>query len=249
MAQEETDLCLFDGNPDLYGLGIRLGVYFQLLSTFLASHMLPNEISAAWNTNGIFLLAVFAAVAKATVEHSILYAEVFVMLQLMFAFLLAVARTDSRWKSWLLEVAGIMEEKDVQFLQKNFSSSKLGNSWRAGLAMAIACYNVWFWFMFQTPASCRAYIFLFAKASPQSTSQQIYRILAILYLIWRGIRYLIGSFAYLSALVLLLHKSGKKSDWNWPSPRHLWSSLLNFYYYRGKKGDEEAIKRTLQRHQ
>jgi hypothetical protein len=32
------DTCTVSGNPDLYGLGIRLGVYTQLVSSVLANH-------------------------------------------------------------------------------------------------------------------------------------------------------------------------------------------------------------------
>jgi hypothetical protein len=35
---EARDVCIVAGNPDLYGLGIRLGVYTQLLSSVLANH-------------------------------------------------------------------------------------------------------------------------------------------------------------------------------------------------------------------
>ena len=87
--------CSIDGNPDLYGLGIRLGIYFQIIATILVNHFVPDEVSGIWDTNGIFTLAVFAAVANATVNHVIQYIEAFVMLQLLFAFLLASGRTSS----------------------------------------------------------------------------------------------------------------------------------------------------------
>ena len=97
------------------------------------------------------------------------------MLQLIFAFLLAVVSTNSRLKWAIRGALGIMEEKDFQFLKKHLSASKIGESWRAYLALAIACYNVWFWFRFDAPGSCRAYIFLFAKVSPGSVGQQFFR--------------------------------------------------------------------------
>lgn len=90
-----------EGNADLYSLGIRLGVYFQIVSTLLANHLLPNGISNAWDTNSIFLLVDFAAVVRATIGRAIQYIEVFVMLQLMLAFLLSVVTTHYRftWNS------------------------------------------------------------------------------------------------------------------------------------------------------
>lgn len=35
---EIRDTCTVTGNPDLYGLGIRVGVYTQLVSSVLANH-------------------------------------------------------------------------------------------------------------------------------------------------------------------------------------------------------------------
>ena len=46
--------CPFPGNSDLYGLGIRLGVYLQLLSTLLANALLSDALREdARNTNAI----------------------------------------------------------------------------------------------------------------------------------------------------------------------------------------------------
>jgi hypothetical protein len=44
------DNCGFKGNPDLYGLGIQLGVYFQLLSSWLANYYHPEILKDAWDT-------------------------------------------------------------------------------------------------------------------------------------------------------------------------------------------------------
>jgi hypothetical protein len=33
-----------DGNPDLYGIGIRVGIYLQLFSTLIANHYLPDAM-------------------------------------------------------------------------------------------------------------------------------------------------------------------------------------------------------------
>ena len=46
--------CNLVGNPDLYGLRIRLGVYLQLLSILLANHFLPDALREAWDANAVF---------------------------------------------------------------------------------------------------------------------------------------------------------------------------------------------------
>lgn len=40
----------FEGNPDLYGLGIRVGIYCQLVSSLLANHYHREIMQDAWDT-------------------------------------------------------------------------------------------------------------------------------------------------------------------------------------------------------
>ena len=259
MSQDSVSLCLINGNPDLYGLGIRLGIYSQIIATLLVHNFLPNEVSGAWDTNGIFLLAVFAAVANATVTLTIQYVEAFLMLQLIFAFLLAVVSTNSRLKWAIRGALGIMEEKDFQFLEKHLSASKIGESWRAYLALAIACYNVWFWFSFDAPSSCRAYIFLFTKLSPESVGQQVFRVFAVLYLFYKGFPFAFSCVARLVALpstfkYLLDEGREVRDDYRAGGSseiKSIFTPFLDFYYRQGKKAADRDVKfiERLRRHQ
>ena len=255
MSQESVSLCLINGNSDLYGLGIRLGIYSQIIATLLVNNFLPNEVSGAWDTNGIFLLAVFAAVANATVIRTIQYVEAFLMLQLIFAFLLAVVSTNSRLKWAIRGALGIMEEKDFQFLKKHLSASKIGESWRAYLALAIACYNVWFWFRFDAPGSCRAYIFLFAKVSPGSVGQQFFRVFAVLYLFYKGIPF-VAIVATLPSTITFLLDTGREACDDYRARKSsgiktIFTSFLDSYYRQGKKATDPDLKfiERLRRHQ
>ena len=81
----------FEGNDDFYGLGIRIGIYLQWISSLLTSLLLPTGTSDYMDTNSIFLFAVFIATATATTRNGGLHpAEAFIMLQLCFGFLLSV---------------------------------------------------------------------------------------------------------------------------------------------------------------
>ena len=46
VQRRELASCLgpVDGNPDLYGIGIRVGIYLQLFSTLVANHYLPETM-------------------------------------------------------------------------------------------------------------------------------------------------------------------------------------------------------------
>ena len=48
--EEEPISCSFVGSPDLYGLGIRLGVYFQLFATLFANAFLDEAVGDAPDT-------------------------------------------------------------------------------------------------------------------------------------------------------------------------------------------------------
>lgn len=80
--------CSFPGNSDLYGLGIRLGVYLQLFSTLLANAFLSRtNRDDAHNTNAIIMIAIFAGMANATIRGDLNAVEIFVMSTLLTAFL------------------------------------------------------------------------------------------------------------------------------------------------------------------
>ena len=82
----------FAGNPDFYGLGIRLGVYLQLFSSWISNTLNPEVISDNHAANTIFLLAILIAIVQgaATTDQQIKPIEVWIMLQICFAFSLTV---------------------------------------------------------------------------------------------------------------------------------------------------------------
>ena len=82
------------GDPDLYGVGIRIGIYLQWISSLFTNLLIPSGVSDALDTNSIFLLAVFIAIANATkssgTEPLLGPIGAFVMLQMLFGYLLSV---------------------------------------------------------------------------------------------------------------------------------------------------------------
>ena len=224
MALTRQNICSIEGNPDLYGLGIRLGIYFQLTSTSLAGRLLPEETLSTWDTNSIFLLAVFAAVSKSTVSGAIQYAEAYVMLQLMFAFLICAFPKGfgALVRSTLRGIILGFSQKDKELLKANLGLSVLGNQWRQALATAVACYNVWFWFRFKPSGGCEAYMFLFARVSAFSGAQGFYRAFAVLYLTYQAIKYLIFA-------AMLPYYSSKAKQFSFASIWKLYLSASQLY--------------------
>lgn len=177
--------CVLNGNSDLYGLGIRLGVYFQLISTLLANHFLPDALREALDANTIFLVSIFIAVIKSSVNVNNLTApEAFVMLQMLFAFLVAVYHIGLSIK-WILfdhmtAILNGMMDSDTVWLdvaselgRAQGDVSQLGITMRQFLALAITSYNVWFWFpgsdFLDSGRHCNSSVFIFAKVLTTSS--------------------------------------------------------------------------------
>ena len=56
--------CSVQGNADLYGVGIRAGIYLQALATILTNALVPDAVCDLRDTNTIFLFALFVAMLK-----------------------------------------------------------------------------------------------------------------------------------------------------------------------------------------
>lgn len=80
----------FEGNPDFYGLGIRLGVYLQIISTWITNTLNENATADTHAANSIFLLAIIVAVASAAASQEIRPVEVWIMLQICLIFPITV---------------------------------------------------------------------------------------------------------------------------------------------------------------
>ena len=60
----------FVGNSDIYGLGVRSGLYLQWASSLLANHLLREESTALMRSYLIFHIALWIAVAVLTFQKS-----------------------------------------------------------------------------------------------------------------------------------------------------------------------------------
>ncbi|KAI7777898.1 hypothetical protein LA080_002950 [Diaporthe eres] len=115
-----------EGNSDFYGLGIRLGIYLQWITTLLAHLFFDESIPGNLELNCVFLVAVSAGTLVATRAGTIRPAECLVLLHLCFGFIFSIL---SIWGHRI----------DMKF-------SLAGSSFRLALATAISAYAVWFWF-------------------------------------------------------------------------------------------------------
>jgi hypothetical protein len=178
------ELCQFEGNSDLYGLGVRLGVYAQLLATALANHVLPDALVSALDTNVIFLVAILAALLKSTAEKEISTVEAFIMLQIVLTFLISVINIDGlRW-IWIAVMSTIFSEKD-RLINAHFNLSRFGSFWRCSIRTLATGYNMWFWFYGYSrlghAQDCNFKIFFFTRLNGSGSVKYLFKTLSVVY--------------------------------------------------------------------
>jgi len=185
--------CVFEGNSDLYGLGIRIGIYLQWISGLLANCFHADSVRDMLATNTIFLIALFTALAIISTEDTVLAAEVTILLQFCFGFVFTVSST---W-GWRVSARQLNSAKEfgnpVYF-------PLLGSAIRLCLTTSICAYNVWFWFVGLgklSKAACDPVGFLFAPVDLLRHARVFFKITSVMILTFFGI-------ATLSELVLLV---------------------------------------------
>lgn len=149
--------CAFDGNPDFYGLGIRVGICLQWITAYLANHFLREAIDSNLETNTIFLLALFIASAVTTSNNTVQTTELVVLLYLCFGFLFSI-----------LSIWGHRIGNSDHDGKKKIRFPLIGNFFRLTLATTVSAYGLWFWFtgrnVYQPRSSLYAdFTFLFGK--------------------------------------------------------------------------------------
>lgn len=82
----------FDANDDFYGFGIRLGVYLQWVSSWIANTFSPEDAAANHDANSIFVLALATALAVAfnNASTALRPAEAYIMFSICFGFYFTV---------------------------------------------------------------------------------------------------------------------------------------------------------------
>ncbi|KAI8286410.1 hypothetical protein K4K60_000434 [Colletotrichum sp. SAR11_57] len=88
-----TDGCAIDGNGDLYGLGVRIGVYCQWVSSWIRMLVDEESIEDVHGVNAIFVFAVIIATILAQVHRDVKPIELYIMLQISLGFFITVLST------------------------------------------------------------------------------------------------------------------------------------------------------------
>ena len=164
-TQTHPDDCGFVGNPDLYGIGIRLGYYTQVLSVWFANYFVSSEARELRSVNLLFLVALFVALVWLSHQAQQTYAiEIFLLLRLLFA-------------TWYV---GVLDRS--RFSKKHGRKRIMRVVIRESALLGMLSYTVWFaWVgldrMEKTP--CGTWIFFAAKLNLYGDYREAYKILSI----------------------------------------------------------------------
>jgi hypothetical protein len=161
LHDRSTNACGYTGNSDIYGLGIRIGIYLQWFSTWLSTAVIPEEMLGTTVANGIFLIAISAATltlctSSPTAGGTPVYTADMIILLAIFGisvyFLYSV--------SWFGRHFG--PSSSIGFTFED--NTALGESIKMILSLCMASISIWFWFHgvdhFE-PTPCGTYAFLF----------------------------------------------------------------------------------------
>lgn len=194
---EQFDQCPHEGNPDFYGLGIRVGIYLQLTTAIVAKYCYAGAIPENLTTNAIFLLALFDAVATATVGFELRPEEIVVLLQLCFGFLLSV----------LSILGGRLSRNDVTRQAGTLRAPPIASFLRLVLTVAICAYAVWFWFPGKDEMrteGCPAYMFFLTRTSIYGGVRIFFQMQSILFAFFVGALFICQSSIILWSLISTL---------------------------------------------
>lgn len=158
--------CHFDGNPDMYGLGIRLGFYLQWLGLIFADALgVYDEISSIRFANTSFVVAEFLAILIQISQMTIEPLDIYIVLLLCYGaylFLLPlyfwriITRFDSRLDPtrWHTVEPGNFDN------QLNYL-----------LLIAVSSFQIWFWSVAaeREPIACEYHAFIFVKIPLENT--------------------------------------------------------------------------------
>lgn len=129
--------CSIAGDGDLYGEGVRYGIYLGWIASWIGNNFLRNEaeLCQTLDTNSMFLTAVAINVTWFTLSNKIRVIDALILLQLCFGYLLSVMSL------WGYRTRVYADDKPRN--RQHFGG--WGTHFRLLLMCAICAYGIWFW--------------------------------------------------------------------------------------------------------
>jgi len=133
--RDDVIYCHTDRASDYYGLGVRLGIYFAWLQCYVANTLLESEVGMALDTNTIFLLTLFVAMANDSMTHALGQMDGLVLMHLCGGTVFGILTLWGYRTRLYLDYG----PKAVGFF------GSFGTHIRMVVSLAVSIYGLWFW--------------------------------------------------------------------------------------------------------
>jgi len=137
----------FPGDQDTYGLGIRIGLYFQWVTSSIAYNLVPSEAINMRGVNNCFQLAMFAGLLYVTITkgslHQLHPVEAYIMLLFCMGGVCSGTSDVGDGVGDHESSIGIAARKSYAYLE----ASSLGGCVRVLLGCGFIGYGLWFLFL------------------------------------------------------------------------------------------------------
>ena len=178
VAAGSEQTCGFQGNGDIYGLGIRVGIYLQWLASILQKQFLVRVNLGLQrdllDANSIFCLAIFVAtILLSTGPVGPVYrVEVLIMLHIFFG------------STYIVSYDHLIRDK------RKKSVTVYGIAVLLYITCGMSAYAIWFWFGGLDgllAAECGDYAFLFAKVALAGRARIFFEVAAVFNMVLWGV--------------------------------------------------------------
>ncbi|KAK0652682.1 hypothetical protein B0T16DRAFT_443848 [Cercophora newfieldiana] len=206
LAARETETpyeCLSDSATDYYGLGVRLGIYFAWLGSYIANTLLPAEFAGAADTSAVFLLALLVAMTNDSRTHALTQIDGLTLMHLCGGTVFGVL---SIW-GYRTRLYYDNGPRAV----RNFGG--FGTHLRLAISLGVSVYGLWFWLYgisdslvvlssendtAEEPNDIQCatiYTFFFAKLQAVGGIRYYYTVVSAACALWFGVMFIVSSIA------------------------------------------------------
>ncbi|KAK5104630.1 hypothetical protein LTS08_002521 [Lithohypha guttulata] len=127
--------CTTELARDLYGLGVRLGIYLQWFSGWVSNTFIVDEINGGLDANAIFLTAILTAMIRSTRTDDITFMDGLIML------LLCAGTTWGVLSLWGYRTC-VYRKEGLNGIRK---FGGFGTHLRLLLGAGVSWYAIWYW--------------------------------------------------------------------------------------------------------
>lgn len=214
LPQGDADACHgFDGNSDLYGIGIRIGVYLSWYTSLTANLWANTFVDELSDTNTLFILSNIVAVTFGASRHAVSSVEAFIVLCIFAGYFfgswtVAGLRVGAFCTSTASETK--FDGRTVRIYKHLYfrflgGFSVAGFALRLCLVLAAAAFSTWFFFHgadVLRKDMCGYKIFLFGAHPLFGPVRRFLKVYSVLVCVLLGIIYM-PAFIYLFIYVMV----------------------------------------------